>query len=217
MKQIIKLGTHVVISGACMLVVAKAFDSVWEFLVYTLASMILGAICCVIRQKELSFWTFVGSHFLLILGGVSAISIPGFRDWYVVIWVVLILYSAILRLVPQAGWLDEPGVAYVGFFTLIHVLICSLDGSVAVERASILAVILLFLLYLLYRNLDSMDEFIMLQGVSTKVDEQGIRRLNNRLSLLYTATLGSIFGLFSLVRVEKWWEILAGWLKKVIR
>ena len=217
MKQIIKIGTHVIIGGACMLVVAQAFDNVWELLAYCLASMILGAVCCVIRQKELSFWVFIGSHLLLVLGGVSAISIPGFRDWYAVIWVVLILYSAILRLVPQARWLDEPGVVYVVFFTLIHMLICFLDGSVVVERASILAVSLLFLLYLLYRNLDSMDEFIMLQGVSTKVDEQGIRRLNNRLSLLYTATLGSILGLFSLVRVEKLWEILAGWLKKVIR
>lgn len=217
MKQIIKIGTHVIIGGACMLVVAQAFDNMWELLAYSLASMILGAVCCVIRQKELPFWAFIGSHLLLVLGGVSAISIPGFRDWYAVIWVVLILYSAILRLVPQARWLDEPGVVYVVFFTLIHMLICFLNGSVVVERASILAVSLLFLLYLLYRNLDSMDEFIMLQGVSTKVDEQGIRRLNNRLSLLYTATLGSILGLFSLVRVEKLWEILAGWLKKVIR
>ena len=120
MKQIIKIGTHVIICGACMLVVAQAFDNVWELIAYCLASMILGATCCVIRQKELPFWAFIGSHLLLMLGGVSAISVPEFRDWYAVIWVVLILYSAL----HGFGW-------YAGRYFVFAALLgmrCDLHG-----------------------------------------------------------------------------------------
>lgn len=217
MKQVIKIGTHVIIGGACMLALANAFDSVWELLAYSLASMILGAVCCVIRQKELSFWMFIGSHMLLIFGGILCVSIAGIREWYLLIWITLILYSAIIRLVPQAHWLDEPGFVYVVILTLNYMLVCALDESVPVQRVSMLTVLLGFLLSLLYRNLDCMDEFIVLQGFSTKVDEQGVRRLNNRLSVLYTAVLGMILGLFSLFRGEKLWQVFADWLKKVIR
>lgn len=217
MKQVIKIGTHMIISGTLLLALANAFESVWELLAYSLASMILGAVCCVIRQKEWSFWMFIGSHLLLIFGGVLGISITGLKGWYLLIWITLILYSAILRLVPQARGLDEPGLVYVVILILNYMLICALNGSVPVQSVSILTVLLCFLLYLLYRNLDCMDEFIMLQGFSTKVDEQGIRKLNNRLSLLYTGVLGIILGLFSLFRGEKLWEVLAGLLKKVLR
>ena len=217
MKQVIKIGTHMIISGTLLLALANAFESVWELLAYSLASMILGAVCCVIRQKEWSFWMFIGSHLFLISGGVLGISITGLKGWYLLIWITLILYSAILRLVPQARGLDEPGLIYVVILILNYMLICALNGSVPVQSVSILTVLLCFLLYLLYRNLDCMDEFIMLQGFSTKVDEQGIRKLNNRLSLLYTGVLGIILGLFSLFRGEKLWEVLAGLLKKVLR
>lgn len=217
MKQVIKIGTHVIIGGASMLALANAFDSVWELLAYSLASMILGGVCCVIRQKEWSFWMFIGSHLLLVFGGVLGIAVADFRGWYLLIWITLILYSAIIRLVPQAHWLDEPELAYVVILILNYILVCALDGSARIQSVSILTVLLSFLLYLLYRNLDCMDEFIVLQGFSTKVDEQGVRKLNNRLSVLYTAVLGMILGLFSLFRGEKLWEVLAGLLKKVLR
>ncbi len=217
MKQVIKIGTHMIISGACLLAVANAFNSVWELWGYSLATMLLGAVCCVIRQKEWSFWMFIGSHLFLIFGGVFGISVAGLRGWYLLIWITLILYSAILRLVPQAQGLDEPGLVYVAILILNYMLICALDGSTAIQRVSILTVLFYFLLYLLYRNLACMDEFIMLQGFSTKVDEQGVRKLNNRLSLLYTTMLGTILGLFSLFRGEKLWEVFAGWLERAIR
>ena len=217
MKQVVKIGTHMIIGGACMLALANAFDSMWELLAYSSASMILGAVCCVIRQKALSFWMFIGSHLLLIFGGVFGIFIAGLREWYLLFWITLILYSAIIRLVPQAHWLDEPGVVYVVILILNYMLIGALDGNVWVQRVSMLTVLLSFLLSLLYRNLDCMDEFIVLQGFSTKVDEQGVRKLNNRLSVLYTAVLGMILGLFSLFRGEKLWEVLGQWLKKLLR
>ena len=217
MKQAIKIGTHMIIGGALLLAVANAFGSAWELLAYSVASMAVGAVCCVIRQKEWSFWSFIGSHLLLILGGVFLVAIAGLREWYLFMWITLILYSAVIRLVPQAHWLDEPGMVYVVILTLNYMLICALDGSLAMQRVSILTVLLCFLLYLLYRNLDCMDEFIVLQGFSTEVDEQGIRKLNNRLSLLYTGVLGMLLGAFSLLHGEKLWQIFAGWLKKVIR
>ncbi len=217
MKSVIKMGTHMIVSGACMLVVAPAFDNVWELLAYSLVTMLLGLACHMLRMKEMSFWMFSGSHLFMLVGGIVTIQMADLRVWYSVIWVGLVLYSAILRLVPTAAWLEEPGYAYVTFLVCIYLFVCFSEGTPTVQKISLCTIFILFLFYLLYRNLDTMDEFIVLQGFSTEVDEKGIRDMNTQLSLVYTGVLGAVLCLFGLFQMEGLWQKIVGWLKMAVR
>ena len=213
MKSIIKMGTHMLVSGSCMLGVASAFDNVWELLAYSMATMLLGLACHILRMKEMPFWIFIGSHLFLLVGGILTIQVAELRIWYAVIWVGLVLFSAILRLAPAAAWLETPGYAYVAFLVCIYWFVCFLEGSPIAQKVSLCTIFILFLFYILYRNLDTMDEFIVLQGFSTEVDEKGIRGMHTRLSLVYTGALGAVLCLFGLFGIEGLWQKIMGWLK----
>lgn len=217
MKHVIRMITHIIIGGVGMLLFAKAFASTSELVLHLLFSMLLTGGLYFLRQKIKIFWLFLGSHVVLLLSGVFLISIVSSYDWYIAIWAFWILYSAILRLVPAAEWLETPCVPYVSLFVILYVLICVLEGSPAVQRASLVATAIMFLLYLLYGNLESMDEFILTGSFSNQVDEQGVRKLNSRLSLLYTGALGLLLLLFSLFSVDGLWQTILVLIRKALR
>lgn len=217
MRHVIRVVTHLIVSGVCMLFFANAFESSWELAGYSLITMLLVALLYGLRCKAESFWMFVGSHVALLLGGIFLISMFGTYKWYIVIWCFWIVYSAILRLVPVAEYLDEPGVTYVVLLVAEYFCICFLEGSMEVRRLSLLGTALVFLLYMFYRNLKSMDEFILIGSFSNKIDEQGIRKLNHRLSLLYTGMLGAFLATFSLFRLDGLRHTILEWLRSFVR
>lgn len=217
MRHVIRIATHMIVSGTCMLLFVKTFESSWELAGYSLITMLLVAFLYGLRRKAESFWFFLGCHFLLILGGSFLIPMIGAYKWYIAIWCFWVLYSVILRLVPAAENLDEPGVSYVVVIAIVYFCICFLEGSVLIQHLSIVATALVFLFYLLYRNLEAMDSFILVGSFSNKIDEQGIRKLNHRLSLLYIGILGALLAIFSLFRVDGLWNTVWGWIRSLLR
>lgn len=217
MRHVIRVVTHMIVSGTCMLFFAKAFESSWEIAGYSLISMLLVAFLYGLRQKTESFWMFIGSHVVLLLGGSFLIPMLDAYKWYIAIWCFWVIYSAILRLVPVAEYLDEPSVTYVIVLAIEYFGISILEGSMFAQRLSLIGTALVFLLYMYYRNLDSMDEFILVGSFSNKIDEQGIRKLNHRLSLLYTGILGALLAIFSLFRVDGLWQTILEWFRRLLR
>ncbi len=217
MKHVIRVVTHIIIGGMSMLLFAKAFGSTSELVLHCLFTMLLTGGLYGLRHKVKKFWLFMVSHVALLLGGIFLIPLVSSYGWYIAVWVFWILYSAILRLVPVAEWLETPCVPYVSLLIALYVFICVLEGSAAVQRAGLVAIAIMFLLYLLYGNLESMDEFILTGSFSNQVDEQGIRKLNNRLSILYTGTLGALLVLFSLFSMDGLWQTILVFIRKVLR
>ena len=217
MKHMIRMVTHIIIGGAGMLLFAKAFATTSEFTWHCLLTMFLASGLYALRQKISAFWLFMVSHVVLLLGGIFLIPIISAYDWYIAIWAFWILYSAVLRLVPVAEWLESPCVPYLSLFVILYVFICVLEGSPAVQRLSLVSIAIMFLLYLLYGNLESMDEFILTGSFSNQVDEQGVRKLNSRLSLLYTGALGILLLLFSLFSVDGLWQTILVFIRKALR
>ena len=217
MRHVIRVVTHMIVSGTCMLLFAKTFESSWELAGYSFVAMLLAACLYGVRRNIKSFWIFMGCHLLLILGGGFLTVMLGTHKWYVAIWCFWILYSSILRLVPAAYYMDEPRGLYVVVLIIEYFSICGLEGSLLAQRLNIISIGVVYLLYLLYRNLDSMDEFICVGSFSNKVDEQGIRKLNHRLTFLYIGILGTLLGVFGLFRVDGLWHTLSRWLRSLIR
>lgn len=217
MRHVIRVVTHMIVSGTCMLFFAKSFESSWEVAGYSLISMLLVAFLYGLRQKTESFWMFIGSHVVLLLVGIFLMPMLGAYKWYIAIWCFWVIYSAILRLVPAAEYLDEPSVLYVVVLAIEYFGICILEGSLFAQGLSLIGTALVFLLYMFYSNLESMDEFILVGSFSNKIDEQGIRKLNYRLSLLYTGILGVLLAIFSLFRVDGLWHTFWGWIRSAIR
>ena len=217
MRHVIRVITHMIVSGTCMLFFAKAFESSWELAGYSLISMLLVAFLYGLRQKTESFWMFIGSHIVLLLAGIFLIPMFGAYKWYIAIWCFWIIYSAILRLVPVAENLDEPGVSYLVVLAIEYFGISVLEGSMLAQRLTLIGIAIVFLLYMFYRNLESMDEFILVGSFSNKIDEQGIRKLNHRLSLFYTGILGVLLLIFSLFRVDGLRNTISGWIRRFVR
>lgn len=217
MRHGIRVVTHMIVSGACMLLFAEAFESSWELVGYSLISMLLVAFLYGLRCKTESFWVFIGSHVVLLLGGIFLIPMVSVYQWYTAIWGGWIVYSAILRLVPAAEYLDEPGVSYVVVLVIEYFGIGVLEGSMFAQKLTLIGTAIVFLLYMFYRNLESMDEFILVGSFSNKIDEQGIRKLNYRLSLLYTGILGALLTVFSLFRVDGLWNTIFEWIRSFVR
>lgn len=217
MKQWLRIVTHMIVSGASLLFFANLIESSWEFVGYILITMLLAALLCGLRSKVESFLVFVGSHFLLFLGGIFVIIGATDYKWYIVIWCFWILYSAILRLVPTVEWLDKPVVMYVALLGIEYLLLCALELAPLMQWLSLISTFLVFLLQLLYRNLESMDEFIYLGSFFSKVDEQGIRKMNGRISILYTGILGGLLAIAAMFRVDSLWQTVLRWIRSFIR
>lgn len=217
MKNVIKIATHMLISGSSVLLFVRLFHSSWELAGYCLMTMLLAVLLCTLRSKVESFWVFVGSHFVLLFGGSFLISIVGFYKWYIAIWCFWILYSVILRLAPVAEGLEEPTLSYVLILGLEYFCACVFIKSNMAQSLYLIATAIVFLLYLLYRNLESVDEFIMVGGFSNKEDEQGIRSLNHRLSTLYIGIMGVLLAIFSLFRVDGVWRTIKSWIYTLLR
>lgn len=217
MKHLIRIVTHLIVSATVMLLFVNVFASPSELAGYILLTMLLVAFLYILRNKTESFWVFLGCHFVLLLGGSCLIGVASAYKWYIAIWCFWILYSAILRLVPAAENLDEPGAIYIVVLVMEHLGIRALEVGLVAQRLSLISTIIVFLLYLLYGNLESMDEFIYLGSFSSKVDEQGMRKLNRRISLLYTGILGVLLAVFSSFRVDGLWNTVSGWLRSILR
>ncbi len=217
MKHLIRIVTHLIVSATVMLLFVNVFESPLELAGYSLLTMLLVAFLYILRNKTESFWVFLGCHFVLLLGGGFLIGVASAYKWYIAVWCFWILYSAILRLVPAAENLDEPRASYIVVLVIEHLAIRALEMGTASQYISLISTVLVFLLYLLYGNLESMDEFIYLGSFSSKVDEQGVRKLNRRISLLYTGALGVLLAIASLFRVDGLWNTVSGWLRSVLR
>ena len=217
MKNVIKIATHMLVSGSSVVFFIHLFHSSWELAGYCLMTMMLGAFLAVLRDSMKSFGAFVASHFALLLGGSFVIAIVGLYKWYIAIWCFWILYSAVLRLLPAAEYLNEPDTAYVIVLCLEYICACLFMKSGKAQSLYLIATAIVFLLYLLYRNLESVDEFIMVGGFSNKEDEQGIRSLNHRLSILYTGIMGVLLAIFSLFRVDGVWRTIKSWIYTLLR
>ncbi len=217
MKHFIKILTYMIVSATIMLLFLKTFDSPWEFAGYIVITMLLSMLLYFLRNKTESFWLFLGSHLVLLLGGIFLIAIVSDYKWYIAIWSFWVLYSAILRLVPAAENLDEPCLAYVLVSAIVYFGTGAFEvGSVA-ELLSLIGTVLLLLLHLLYGNLEAMDEFIYIGSFSNKVDEQGVSALNRRISLCYTGALGVLLAIAGLFRIDGLWRTVSGWIRIFIR
>lgn len=217
MKHFIRIVTHMIFSGAFILLFANAFHSVWDLIGYGLLTMILNIFLYGIRNKAKTFRVFLGNHIALLGGGGYLIVLVGTYKWYAAIWCVWIIYSAILRLAPIAEELDEPRKMYIVLLVVEYFVIGFLDGPRFARSIVIVSTLLVLILYLLYENLESMDRFISVGSFSNQVDEQGIRKLNRRLSLLYVGIIGAILAIFSLFRVEGLWITIKRWMFKLLR
>ena len=217
MRHAIRIATHMLVSGTCMLLFLKTFESLWELGVYSAVIMLLVAFLYILRSKIKSFWIFLGIHIALLIGGSYLILTLNAYKWYIAIWCFWILYSAILRLAPVAEYMDEPRGVYVVLLGIEYLGICILKGSMFTQYLNLISIALVFLLYLFYRNMDSMDAFILIGSFSNKIDEQGIRKLNYRLTLLYTGMLGVLLAIFSLFRMDGLWTTIMGWIRRLLR
>lgn len=216
MKHLIKILTYMIVSTTVMLLFLKQFDSPWEFTGYIVITILLSMLLYFFRNKAESFWVFLGCHLVLLLGGIFLIAIASDYKWYIAIWSFWVLYSAVLRLVPAAENLDEPGLPYVAVSVITYFGIGVFEvGSVA-EHLSLIGTMLVLLLHLLYGNLEAMDEFIYLGSFSNKVDEQGVSRLNKRISLWYTGAMGVLLAIAGLFRVDSLWRTVLGWIRNFI-
>ena len=216
MRHMIRVVTHMIVSATVMMLFSKAFVSIWELVGYSFVAMLLAALLYGIRVKEERFWRFLGIHIVMLTAGTFLILMCSEYKWYIAVWCFWILYSALLRLVPAANYLDEPHVFYLVVLAIEYFAICILKGSMLAQHWTLISLALVFLLYLFYRNLDSMDEFILVGSFSNKIDEQGIRKLNHQLSLLYTGIVGVLLGIFSLFRIDGLWNAILEWIRRLL-
>lgn len=216
MKHLTRIITHLIVSATGMLFFVNLFESSSKFVGYTLLTMLLVAFLYLLRNKTESFSSFLASHVVLLFGGSLLIGVASTYRWYIMVWSFLILYSAILRLVPKAASLDEPGTAYVILLVVEYLIIRALEMEVVYQSISLISAVLVFLLYLLYGNLKSVDEFIYLGSFSSTVDEQGIRKLTKYVSLLYTGILGMLLAIFGSFRIDGLWDTVSGWMRSLL-
>lgn len=217
MKHLIRIVTHSIVAATGMLFFVNVFETPWILAGYTLLTMLLVAFLSILRNKSEAFWFFLGCHLILLLGGSFLIGIASAYKGYIAVWCFWIVYSAILRLVPKARNLDEPSTLYIVLLVVEYLIISVLELGIVLQYISLICAVLVFLLYLLYGNLKSMDEFIYLGGFSSAIDEQGIRKLNGRVSLLYTGLLGVLLALFGSFRIDGWWNTVSGYMRSFLR
>lgn len=217
MKHLIRIVTHLIVTATGMLFFVNVFESPSKLAGYTLLTMLLATFLYILRNKAEAFWVFLGCHLALLFGGSFLIGVASAYKGYIAVWCFWVVYSAILRLVPKARNLDEPGKPYIVVLVVEYLIISALELGTTLQYISLICTVFVFLLYLLYGNLKSMDEFIYLGGFSSAIDEQGIRKLNGRVSLLYTGILGVLLAVFGSFRIDGLWNTVSGWMRSFLR
>lgn len=217
MKTIMKVMVHALIYFPILFLFEHALGGVWMTLFYGALTAAVAVGCAFVRWHAKTLLTFLGSHLLLAVGGIVMIPIVELETGYVVIWLVPILYSMILRLVPQAEGLDAPGYLYIGVMILVHLLAGVLGDLEYAQKLALWGAIILFLLNMLYDNLDSMEQFLELQSLTDKPDEKKVKSINMRLSLIYTGVFGVILALIGLNSLDSVKDALLKGLRVILR
>ncbi len=213
MKHILKIWNHALFTGSIMFIFSTAFRSGKELAAYVLLTASLGAICYVARWRIKTLVSFVISHLILALSIFVISAILSLAGWYSIIWIVAVLSSAIMRLFPQVEYMDAPNYFYVCVEVVIYLLIDVLGGVAVLRTISLAIVIVLFLLHLLHDNMERMEEFLETRSIAMELEEAKMKRVNLRFSLIYTAAMGVLLMLISLVRAEGF----MAQIKRVIR
>lgn len=202
MKTIMTLLTHILICFPILFLFENSLGGAWMTLLYGALTALAAVGCSLSRWRAKKIIWFLVSHVLLITGGIVILPLAGLKTWYLIIWVAAILYSAILRLVPQAENLDAPGYLYVGTMLVVYLAAGALGGLVIAEKLSLWTAIFLFLINMLYSNLDEMEQFLQLQSLTDKPDEKKVTRINTKLSFIYTGVFGVILAIIGLNSME---------------
>ena len=217
MKHVIRIMTHLIFCSMFMLLFTGAVQRKSEILGYALLTMVLNLVLYGLRNGAKSFWWFLSGHVGLAVAGVTMMIYMKSYTWYICVWCMWIIYSVILRLVPSAEILEEPRKVYVVLLVAEYFGLWLLESPRFARTLVVLSVLLVIMLYLLYNNLQSMDRFIYVGSFSNQIDAIGIRKLNQRLSLMYIGGMGAILGIFSLFRMDKVWDTISGWIFRFLR
>lgn len=202
MKHMIKIWNHALFSGSLMFLFATAFSGGRELIAYVLLTAGIGAVCYVARWCIDTLIRFIISHVLLALSIFAISAVFPLVGWYCIIWIAAVFSSVVLRLFPQVEYMDAPNYFYVCAEVVIYLLIDVLGGTSVLRTISLVIVIVLFLLHLLYDNMERMEEFLDTRGIAMELEETKMKRVNLRFSFIYTAVMGVLLVLISLVRTD---------------
>ncbi len=222
MNDIAKILTHIIFSFTVAFSIAGAAGREREAFAYGMWMALLAACCYVMRRKMKKLALFLCGHLALVLGGMVLCNAAGGSavsgaTVYLVIALVVTLFSLIVRLASQTEWLEEPGCLQLTCLGVLFFLNKYLGNSQMAATCSIGGFLAIFLLGIWYRNLVAADTFISSRASSTKIDEMKLKRINNRLSLLYITVLGVILALTVLLRTDGIGETIWGWVKAFLR
>ena len=216
MKDVVKSLNHIIFYGAIVSSITGMLG-LEEALWYGLWTGALGACCYLLRLKIRKLLLFLGAHLLLILWGVAGIIAGGGFMVYGILLLAVAVLSFLLRLIPGAEQLDQPGYFHIVVLAILFFTATFLGKSSLSVDSGLWGACLVFLLKVLNDNLMAAEEIIESRSGSTRMDVKRLKRQNARLSLVYVGVLGLAIGVAGLFRAEglggKIWEALKAFLR----
>lgn len=200
MKDGIKILAHVIIAYTIAFSAAAMLGFEAEAIRCGIMAAVLAVCCYWLRRGIKKLFLFLGSHLLLLLGGIG-LGLLGFWGALIIV-LAAVFFSLVVRLTSQPEWLEEPGYLHLGMMALIFLAASYLIESPVAAKAGLWAFCLLLLLKVFYDNLAEMDTFIDNRSSSVRMDVRKMKRLNHGITLVYTGLLGLVLGLVALIRAD---------------
>lgn len=216
MKDVVKVLTHIIFYGAIVSSITGMLgleEAVW----YGSWAGLLGACCYLMRRSIKRLLLFLGAHLLLLLGGVAGIMAGGEVLVYGILLLAVAVLSFLLRLIPGADLLDQPGYFHIVVLAALFFTATFLGKSSLSVDSGLWGACMVFLLKVLNDNLMAAEEIIESRSGFTRMDVKRLKRQNARLSLLYVGILGLALAVAGLFRADglggKIWEALKAFLR----
>lgn len=217
MKEIVKVLNQIVFFCATVYVILGVYKGEEQILAYV--GWIVALVVCtyLIRQNMSRLSGFFLGHFLLAVVGAGLIKLFELSGGFLAVLIAVILFSISLRILVTTDLLEEPGYVHLGVLALCFGLGVYMDISEAVISGVMWAFFATLLLKVFYGNLKATDEFIRNRAVSTRMDEQKLRRLNVGITLFYTGILGGILAIAGLFRTEGISGVILSWFRNILQ
>lgn len=169
-----------------------------------------------LRKKSTKFYLLILGHLLCATVGYLVLMQLTFHVGIFVVFMILIVFSLLLRLVPDFEMLEAPGIFHFVILAILFVVNCYLQNEIAVQTIY-WTFLGLILLKILYNNLQQADVFIFNRGTSTKMDTNRLKKVNVGISIIYVTIIGIILIGFSRFNTSNLASTLSAWIKKIFQ
>lgn len=202
MKHVTKLINQIIFWLALAYTVFPETQDFTEWLLCVMWITVLSMLTYLMRETLDRLFVFLAGHVAAGAAGWLVIQALGEGGIMKLALCLILLYSVVLRFLPNGNVWEEPGYFYLGVLAVCFFANSAMDRSSAVRQLALAAFFVALLCKLFYDNLRGADEFIRNRASSTQLDEKKLKRLNIRISLIYVGAVGGILALVGLLRTE---------------